>query len=108
MGSSSTESLRGAEVVFDRSNNSNPTFIRAPLLLYVAASHAAVSVALVHQKQDGQIKKQAPVYFVSEVLRIGEGTVCCIDGLQEASALFPSISYNGAFITTLKGHNEEQ
>jgi ribonuclease HI len=39
-----------------------------PLLLYVAASHAAVGAALVQEKQDGQIKKQAPVYFVSEVL----------------------------------------
>jgi ribonuclease HI len=38
------------------------------LLLYVSTSHAAVSAALVQEKQDGQIKKQAPVYFVSEVL----------------------------------------
>jgi ribonuclease HI len=36
--------------------------------MYVAASHAAVSAALVQEKKDGQIKKQAPVYFVSEVL----------------------------------------
>jgi ribonuclease HI len=40
----------------------------APLLLYVAASHAAVSAALVQEKQDGQAKKQVTVYFVSEVL----------------------------------------
>jgi ribonuclease HI len=40
----------------------------APLLLYVAASHSAVSAALVQEKLDGQVKKQAPVYFVSEVL----------------------------------------
>jgi hypothetical protein len=40
----------------------------ALLLLYVAASHSAVSVALVQEKLKGQIKKQAPVYFVSEVL----------------------------------------
>jgi hypothetical protein len=40
----------------------------APLLLYVAASHSAVSVALVQEKLDGQAKKQALVYFVSEVL----------------------------------------
>jgi hypothetical protein len=40
----------------------------APLLLYVVASHSAVSVALVQEKQDGPVKKQAPVYFVSEVL----------------------------------------
>jgi ribonuclease HI len=39
-----------------------------PLLLYVVASHAAVSAALVLEKQEGQIKKEAPVYFVSEVL----------------------------------------
>jgi hypothetical protein len=40
----------------------------APLLLYVAASHAAVTAALVQEKQEGQVKKQAPVYFVSKVL----------------------------------------
>jgi hypothetical protein len=40
----------------------------APLLLYVAASHAAVSAALVQEKQHEQTKKQAPVYFISEVL----------------------------------------
>jgi hypothetical protein len=39
-----------------------------PFLLYVAASHAAVGAALVQEKQDGQAKKQVPVYFVSEVL----------------------------------------
>jgi ribonuclease HI len=40
----------------------------APLLLYVVASHSAVSATLVQEKLDGQVKKQAPVYFVSEVL----------------------------------------
>jgi ribonuclease HI len=86
------------------------------LLLYVAASHAAVSEALVQEKQEGQVKMQAPVYFVSEVLSlskknytwIGEGTVCCIDGLQEASTLLSSLSHNSDFIATLEGHNEEQ
>jgi hypothetical protein len=39
-----------------------------PLLLYVAASHSAVSAAIVQEKQDDQIKRQAPIYFVSEVL----------------------------------------
>jgi hypothetical protein len=48
--------------------NLTPPSSGAPLLLYVAASHAAVSAALVQEKQDGQIKKQALVYFVSEVL----------------------------------------
>jgi ribonuclease HI len=39
-----------------------------PLLLFVAASHAAVSAALVQEKQDVQAKKQVLVYFISEVL----------------------------------------
>jgi hypothetical protein len=34
----------------------------------VAASHSAVSAALVQEKLNGQTKKQAPIYFVSEVL----------------------------------------
>jgi hypothetical protein len=86
-----------------------------PLLLYVAASHAAVSAALVQEKQDDQIKKASTGILrlrstqpIKEKLhRIGEGTVCCIDGLQEALTLLPSISYNSAFIATLKVHNEE-
>jgi hypothetical protein len=44
----------------------------APLLLYVAASHFAVSAALVQEKQDGQGKRQAPVYFVSELLSLSK------------------------------------
>ena len=34
----------------------------------MAASHSAVSAALVQETLDGQAKKQAPVYFISEVL----------------------------------------
>jgi hypothetical protein len=44
----------------------------APLLLYVAASHSAVSAELVQEKLDGQIKKQALVYFVSKVLSLSK------------------------------------
>jgi hypothetical protein len=45
-----------------------PPLSGTPLLLYVAASHAAVSAALVQEKQHGQSRKQVPVYFVSELL----------------------------------------
>jgi hypothetical protein len=45
-----------------------PPSLGDPLLLYVAASHAAVSAALVQEKQDEQTKKQVPIYFISEVL----------------------------------------
>jgi hypothetical protein len=42
------------------------------LHLYVAASHSAVSAALVQEKQVGQVKRKAPVYFVSEVLSLSK------------------------------------
>jgi hypothetical protein len=44
----------------------------ASLLLYVAASHSAVSAALVQEKLEGQVKRQAPIYFVSEVLSLSK------------------------------------
>jgi ribonuclease HI len=44
-----------------------PPLSGASLLLYVAASHAAVSATLVQEKQNDQAKKQVPVYFISEV-----------------------------------------
>jgi hypothetical protein len=44
----------------------------APLLLYVSASHAAVSAALVQEKQDGQAKMQVLVYFIFEVLSLSK------------------------------------
>jgi hypothetical protein len=88
----------------------------APLLLYVAASHSAVSVTLIQEKLEGQNKKQVPVYFVSEVIklikeklrRIGESVVCCINGLQEALVLFPSLPCNCSLVTASEGYYEEQ
>jgi ribonuclease HI len=44
----------------------------ALLLLYVAASHSAVSAVLVQENLEEQIKKQAPVYFFSEVLSLSK------------------------------------
>jgi hypothetical protein len=49
-----------------------PPMLGAPLLLYVAASHSAVSAALVQEKLEGQAKKQVPIYFVSEVLSLSK------------------------------------
>jgi hypothetical protein len=46
--------------------------------------------------------------FIKEKLhRIGEGVVCCVNGLQKASALLSSLSYNSPFITTSEEHNEK-
>jgi hypothetical protein len=92
-----------------------PPSLGAPLLLYVAASHSAVSAALVQEKQDGQVKKTSTSIFClrsskliqEKLYRIGEGAICYVDSLQEASALLSIISYNCSFITTSEGHNEK-
>jgi hypothetical protein len=49
-----------------------PPSLGDPLLLYVSASHAAVSAALVQEKQDEQTNKQVLVYFISEVLSLSK------------------------------------
>jgi hypothetical protein len=72
MGSGSAKGFQRVKAILDILDNSNSTFARAPLLLYVAASHSAVSAALVQEKQDGQVKRQAPVYFVSDVLSLSK------------------------------------
>jgi hypothetical protein len=59
-----------------------PPVLGAPLLLYVAASHSAVSAALVQEKLKGQAKKQVLVYIVSEVLSLSKKNYtesdCCL------------------------------
>jgi hypothetical protein len=55
----------------------------APLLLYVAASHSAVSAALVQKKQDGQVKKTSTSIFCLRSVKLikekfhrtGEGAI---------------------------------
>jgi ribonuclease HI len=68
MRTSSTKGFRRSEAISDTTNNINSTSLGAPLLLYVAASHAAASATLVQERQDDQAKKQVLVYFVSKVL----------------------------------------
>jgi hypothetical protein len=72
VGFGSAKGFRRVKAILDLLDNPTPPSPGAPLLLYVAASHSAVSAALVQEKQDGQVKKQAPVYFVSEVLSLSK------------------------------------
>jgi ribonuclease HI len=50
----------------------------------VAASHSTVSAALVQEKQDGQVKRQAPVYFVSKVLSLSKQNYTELEKVQYA------------------------
>jgi hypothetical protein len=94
-----------------------PPSSRTPLLLYVAASHSTVSATLVQEKQDGQVKRQAPLYFVSEVLSLSKKNYTELEKVLYAVLMASRklrhyfqayISYNSPFITTSKGYNEKQ
>jgi hypothetical protein len=116
MGSSPTKSLRRAEAVFDRSNNFNSTFIRNSIAFIRGCfSCCGQCSTCTREIRWPDIKSSTDILrlrstqpIIEELHRIGEGTVCCIDGLQKASTLLPSISYNSAFITTPEGHNENR
>ena len=59
-----------------------------PLLLYVAASHAAVSAALVQEKQEGQTRKQVSVLLsIVSVLRRLSADLFSIERLWLTSVL---------------------
>jgi hypothetical protein len=115
VGSSSAKGFRRVKAILDRFDNITPPSPGAPLLLYVAASHSALSAALVQEKQDGQVKKTSTSIiclrsfklFKEKLHRTAEGAICCVDGLQEALALLSSIQYNCSFVATSKTHNEE-
>jgi hypothetical protein len=71
--------------------------------------------ALVQEQQDKQVKKKVLVYFIFEVLSPSkrnytelEKVLCCSNGLQKASALFPVIPYHSTFVSTSEGHHKKQ
>jgi hypothetical protein len=72
MGPNSTESFEELKQYLIDLTTLTPPVLGAPLLLYVAASHSAVSVALVQEKLEGQAQKQVQVYFVSKVLSLSK------------------------------------
>jgi hypothetical protein len=96
MGSGSAESLRGAEAVLNRFNNSNPTFIRDPVTpicgCFPCCGQCGTCTGETrwpNKKASTDILCLRSTQPIKEKLhRIGEGIVCCIDGLEEASTLF--------------------
>jgi hypothetical protein len=87
----------------------------APLLLFVAALHSAVYAVLVqeirrtNQKASPNIICLRSSKLINEKLyRIGEGVVCCLNGLQEALALLSGFPYNCSFISAFERYYEEQ
>jgi hypothetical protein len=116
MGSGSTEGFRRVKAILDRLDNSNSTFIRNSVtavcgcLPFCSQCDTCIGEARWPcKKTSTSILRFRSTQFIKEKLhRIGEGVVCCLNGLQKASTLLSSISYNSPFITTSEGHNEKQ
>jgi hypothetical protein len=61
------------------------------------------------QKASSSVLRLRSFKSVKEKLyKIGEGAICCVNGLQKASTLLSSISHNCSFITAFEEHYEEQ
>jgi hypothetical protein len=116
MGSSSTKGFRKVKVILDRLDNSNSTFIRDSVtpvcgsLSFCSQCGTCTGEARWPSKKTStSILRLRSTQFIKEKLhRIGEGIVCCVNGLQKASALLSSISHNSPFIATSEGYNEKQ
>jgi hypothetical protein len=114
-GSGSAKGFRRVKAILDRLDNSNSTFARgsvtpicSSLSLCSQCGACTGEARWSSQETSTSIFRLQSSKFIKEKLyEIGEGIICCVDGLQEASALFSSISYNCSFITTSEGHNEE-
>jgi hypothetical protein len=83
-------------------------------LLYVAASYAAVSASLVQEKQDGQEKRQVPVYFISKVLSPSKKNYTELEKvlyvvLMASRKLWHYFqSYHSTFFSASQRHNKKQ
>jgi hypothetical protein len=116
MGISPAKSLRRAEAVSDRFNNLNSTNARGSsaavcgsFALCSKCSACSGEAWRTIEKACSSILRLRSSQFIKEKLyRIGEGVVCHLNGLQEASTLFSSIPYNCSFITALEGYYEKQ
>jgi hypothetical protein len=114
-GPDSAKSLERVEAMLDWFNNINSTFARGSIAL-ICGSLAFCSecdtctgeARWPSQKASSSVLRLRSFKSVKENLyRIGEGVVCCVKGLQKASALFSSISHNCSFVTPFEGHYEE-
>jgi hypothetical protein len=116
MGSGSIEGFRRIKAIPDRLDNPNSTFIRnfvtpvcGCLPFYSQCSTCIGEARWPSKKTSTSILRLRSTQFIKEKLhRIGEGIVCCVNGLQKASALLSSISHNSPFIATSEGYNEKQ
>jgi hypothetical protein len=116
VGSGPTKGFRRAKVILNRLDNSNSTFIRNSVtpvcgcLPFCSQCNTCTGEARWPSKKTSTsiLRLRSTQFIKAKLHRIGESVVCCANGLQKASALLSSLSYNCTFITTFEGHNEKQ
>jgi hypothetical protein len=115
MGAGSAKGFRRVKAILDRLDNSNSTFARGSVTpICSSLSLCSQRGARTGEARWSSQKTSTSIFCLrssklikEKLYRIGEGVICCVDGLEEASALFSSISYNCSFTVTFEGHNEE-
>jgi hypothetical protein len=116
MGPGSTKGFRRAKAILNRLDNFDSSFIRDSItpvcgsLSFCSQCDTCTGEARWPSKKTSTciLRLRSTQFIKAKLHRIGEGAVCCANGLQKASTLFSSLSYNCTFITTSKGHNEKQ
>jgi hypothetical protein len=115
MGTNSTKSLRRLEVVSYTVNNLNSTIIRSSTVT-ICSCLSFCSQCNAGLRKEGradeetspnQLRFRSLESVKKKLLRVGEDTICRVDGLQEASALFSILSYNSTFVPTLEIHHKK-
>jgi hypothetical protein len=107
--------FRRIKAILNRLDNINSTFTRGSIALICSSlSHCSQCGACTGEARWPGQKTSTNIFCLrssklikEKLYRVGEGVICRIDGLKEASTLFPSISYNCSFVTTSEGLNEE-
>jgi hypothetical protein len=68
MGPDSAKGFRRIKTIFDRLDNSNSTFVRGSITPICSSLSLCNQCGACTGEANGQVKRQAPIYFVSEVL----------------------------------------
>jgi hypothetical protein len=115
VGTNSAKGFRRAKAILDRTDNFNPTFVRSPIAVVCSCFPRCSQCSVGAREARWPSKEASTSVFClwstqpieEKLYKVGEGTICCIDGLKVASALFLVIPYHSTFFSTSQGYNKE-
>jgi hypothetical protein len=116
MRTNSIESFRRSEAVSYTAKNHVSTFVRSPTstlcsflsFLYQCNTRTRKARWTDEETSASSLCLRTLEPIQEKLYRIGEGAVCCVDGLQKASTLFSVLSHSSTFVQTLEGYYKNQ